>query len=161
MLSLLTDEQLDALRSIIVEEQSLRLIEEARRMHTTAENVVISPHEYALSSPLPSSILINPSAHRDSLPRTTSMIRYELYQSNTTLQFLPETSSADTCSICLRPKSGLMRTVPCSHSFHRDCLDSWVETQRKNTCPLCRASIFTEPPRRRRSLRRYRNAESS
>ena len=157
MLSLLTDEQLDALRSIIVEEQSLRLIEEARRMH---DNVVVSPH--ALSSSSPGSILINPS-HRDSLPRTTSMIRYELYQSNTNLQFLPETtSSADTCSICLRPKSGLMRTVvSCSHSFHRDCLDSWVETQRKNTCPLCRASIFTEPPRRRRSLRRYRNAESS
>lgn len=55
---------------------------------------------------------------------------------------LPEGSE---CSVCLSEFSPaeLVRTMPCpaagerGHSFHRECIDRWLWTNRK--CPLCNA----------------------
>lgn len=48
-------------------------------------------------------------------------------------------SSLDECSICLNSirRTRGIRDLPCGHSFHRRCIDSWKETG-KTTCPLCR-----------------------
>mmetsp|Transcript_65352 Transcript_65352/g.181283 ORF Transcript_65352/g.181283 Transcript_65352/m.181283 type:complete len:320 (-) Transcript_65352:74-1033(-) len=41
------------------------------------------------------------------------------------------------CSICLSDytEGALMRKLPCGHSFHRRCVDKWL--QRNKRCPLC------------------------
>ena len=50
------------------------------------------------------------------------------------------------CSICMSPihPIGLTYTI-CSHSFHLNCLNAWLENQSrrniKNTCPICRQCI--------------------
>lgn len=47
----------------------------------------------------------------------------------------------DQCSICLNSftTNNLIRTLPCNHQFHMQCIDSWLIT--KNTCPLCKKII--------------------
>jgi hypothetical protein len=45
------------------------------------------------------------------------------------------------CTVCLE---GLYmgqeaRRLPCSHTFHRPCIDSWLLAKRK--CPLCNLNI--------------------
>lgn len=44
-----------------------------------------------------------------------------------------------TCSICLDTiqPSQVARALPCSHTFHRECIRPWVA--RRRTCPECRA----------------------
>ena len=47
----------------------------------------------------------------------------------------------DTCARCLveYEPSDTLRSIPgCSHYFHAQCIDPWL--QLKSTCPLCRGS---------------------
>jgi hypothetical protein len=41
------------------------------------------------------------------------------------------------CQICLDPFSvrDTIRTIPCFHVFHRECIDGWLEQQ--GMCPVC------------------------
>lgn len=54
--------------------------------------------------------------------------------------------TSSDCSICMLPIDpiGLTYTI-CSHSFHINCLNAWIENQSrrniKNTCPICRQCI--------------------
>lgn len=45
------------------------------------------------------------------------------------------------CSVCLGPfdKGDQLRTLPCLHQFHKDCIDPWLRT--KSICPICKFSI--------------------
>lgn len=43
------------------------------------------------------------------------------------------------CSICLDLLSGLTRRLQCSHSFHKGCVDIWLQSH--DSCPNCRASL--------------------
>lgn len=47
----------------------------------------------------------------------------------------------DPCSICLASfeKEEKIYKLNCSHMFHTECLEHWLEQQ--FTCPLCRADI--------------------
>lgn len=52
------------------------------------------------------------------------------------------------CAVCLNGVKGKheIRELPnCSHVFHRECLDSWVDED-QHTCPLCRSSLLMPPP---------------
>ena len=46
---------------------------------------------------------------------------------------------ADRCAICLADYDvdDVLRSLPCQHRFHRDCVDCWLIDHR-NVCPLCR-----------------------
>ena len=50
------------------------------------------------------------------------------------------------CQVCQFPyeEGDVLRRLPCHHCFHKDCVDSWLET--KDTCALCRKSIVSSLP---------------
>jgi len=47
----------------------------------------------------------------------------------------------DDCSICINSfhKKDEIRVLPCSHFFHKECIDDWI--QKENSCPICRQLI--------------------
>jgi hypothetical protein len=51
-------------------------------------------------------------------------------------------NNLDRCDICLEPyvDAELLRILPCLHSFHVGCIDTWLGPY-KRTCPLCKAEI--------------------
>ncbi|KAI8333551.1 hypothetical protein BC941DRAFT_473298 [Chlamydoabsidia padenii] len=48
----------------------------------------------------------------------------------------------EECAICLEPyhENDRIRTLPCRHEFHMDCVDTWLTT-RKKFCPICKYNI--------------------
>lgn len=50
-----------------------------------------------------------------------------------------------SCPICLAEYEGgeSLRTLPCAHSFHALCIDTWLIV--RNDCPLCRQPPVTVP----------------
>ena len=54
-----------------------------------------------------------------------------------------------TCAICLEPfeAGDVLRELPCSHAFHRRCIDCWLLGTRSSracctdTCPVCKARV--------------------
>ena len=53
------------------------------------------------------------------------------------LDIKPTETETETCAICLDEMTGKCRTLPCGHTFHASCVDSWV--MRANRCPTCNA----------------------
>lgn len=56
----------------------------------------------------------------------------------------PIPDDSPNCSVCLSPIDNTVNTKTtdrCQHTFHRECLDRWLETH--NTCPECRVVLFS------------------
>ncbi|XP_067949814.1 E3 ubiquitin-protein ligase Arkadia-like [Watersipora subatra] len=55
-------------------------------------------------------------------------------------------SSDDKCTICISEyKTGEhVRRLPCLHLFHRDCVDRWLNSNKR--CPMCRVDIEATIP---------------
>ncbi|XP_057548810.1 E3 ubiquitin-protein ligase SDIR1-like isoform X2 [Amaranthus tricolor] len=49
-----------------------------------------------------------------------------------------------TCTICLEQvkRGELLRTLPCLHQFHVNCIDPWLCQQ--GTCPVCKLKVGSE-----------------
>ncbi|KAL3738437.1 hypothetical protein ACJRO7_019901 [Eucalyptus globulus] len=57
------------------------------------------------------------------------------------------------CAVCLssiEERDEVRELSNCSHAFHRECLDRWVDHNRV-TCPLCRCLLFPSERARTRS----------
>ncbi|KAK6924136.1 Zinc finger, RING-type [Dillenia turbinata] len=54
-------------------------------------------------------------------------------------------NKSSECSVCLsRFEDGEeIRKLQCKHTFHKDCLDRWLQ-QDWATCPLCRRNVLPE-----------------
>lgn len=50
-------------------------------------------------------------------------------------------TSCSTCAVCLCDfeAGNQLRTLPCSHKFHADCVDQWLQINK--TCPICKHEI--------------------
>jgi len=44
----------------------------------------------------------------------------------------------ENCTICLGKfkQYDVIRTLPCMHKFHAECIDEWLK--KKTACPICR-----------------------
>lgn len=53
------------------------------------------------------------------------------------------TTHAENCSICLSDyeDNEILRTLPCFHIFHRDCVDDWLKQSK--VCPICKYQVDT------------------
>lgn len=52
-----------------------------------------------------------------------------------------EDSEPTTCTVCceqLQPGE-LVKSLPCAHKYHGDCIDQWLQV--KAVCPICQCSI--------------------
>lgn len=63
-------------------------------------------------------------------------------------------ASVRECVICLCPYEAgdVLRTLPCMHMFHRDCVDPWL--RRDGSCPICKTDV-------RRALRSAQSYEAA
>ncbi|KPJ20551.1 Protein goliath [Papilio xuthus] len=48
----------------------------------------------------------------------------------------------ECCAICIEPYkvSETLRSLPCGHNFHKNCIDPWLLEHR--TCPMCKMDIL-------------------
>merc|ERR1711865_385582 len=63
--------------------------------------------------------------------------RDELDSSSTTCS-----SSSGVCSVCLAEleDGDILRVLPCSHHFHKECIDSWL-LHSSTACPVCKRNV--------------------
>ena len=63
----------------------------------------------------------------------------------------PNKELEDLCPICLCELSGSddFGTTLCGHSFHANCLSTWMIQDRRHTCPECRAYVGASASRSR------------
>jgi len=61
-------------------------------------------------------------------------------------EYGPDEEENECCPICLLDyeEGDEVRTLPCSHEFHKHCVDSWLENN--SSCPACRHSVYDSPP---------------
>jgi len=47
----------------------------------------------------------------------------------------------ESCSICYNPlEENVVQTI-CSHAFHSECIDRWVQVSNPPSCPMCRGAL--------------------
>ena len=56
-------------------------------------------------------------------------------------------TSGDNCAICIEllEDDDEVRGLTCGHCYHQSCIDPWF-TQRKASCPLCKADYYIPKP---------------
>lgn len=47
----------------------------------------------------------------------------------------------EMCSICYSSLETNVIQTTCSHAFHKECIDQWLQVSSSPTCPLCRGNL--------------------
>lgn len=63
----------------------------------------------------------------------------------------------NNCIICIEDILTDIEYLPCAHSFHRNCINEWMESN--NTCPICKIPIFISSPEQLRIYNYYKRIE--
>ncbi|XP_030923661.1 E3 ubiquitin-protein ligase RHA2B-like [Quercus lobata] len=100
------------------------------------------------------------SPNSDKLVITTSQYLKLIEKKNPTISFSKRTrimAEPIECTVCLSEfeEGDKVRNLQCKHTFHKDCLDSWLQQYCRATCPLCRTKVV--PDEIVDSYRRMRN----
>ncbi|XP_058809098.1 E3 ubiquitin-protein ligase RNF181-like [Phymastichus coffea] len=55
-----------------------------------------------------------------------------------------EAGAKEQCPVCLIDfeKGIISKRMPCKHSFHKECIEPWLE--KTNSCPVCRHELPTD-----------------
>ena len=52
----------------------------------------------------------------------------------------------EDCPICIQPLSRWKTyQLVCGHVYHEKCIDCWVQTKKKSSCPICRHPVKKTP----------------
>ncbi|GMY11291.1 E3 ubiquitin-protein ligase RHA2B-like [Fagus crenata] len=90
---------------------------------------------------------------------TTNQYLKLIEKKNPTTRFNKRMTMAEPieCRVCLSEfeEGDKIRKLQCNHTFHKDCLDSWLQQYCRATCPLCRTKVL--PDDIVASYRRMRN----
>ncbi|XP_039041201.1 RING-H2 finger protein ATL7-like [Hibiscus syriacus] len=75
---------------------------------------------------------------------TTTQYLKLIEEMNPTIRYSRRWSSE--CAVCLieLQEGEKVRRLKCRHSFHKDCLDRWLQQQYWATCPLCRTRVLPD-----------------
>jgi len=59
----------------------------------------------------------------------------------------PEDLKGEVCTICLcdYEKGNKIKTLPCTHNFHAECIDKWLGSN--NKCPNCKRYVDEDSPK--------------
>ncbi|XP_067933277.1 E3 ubiquitin-protein ligase Arkadia-like [Watersipora subatra] len=95
------------------------------------------PFHHAPTHPHPTTNDSNIGASQETIDRLTFAHRY----SQRVASDSDDGSSDDKCTICISEYNTgeHVRRLPCLHLFHRDCIDRWLNSNKR--CPMCRADI--------------------
>ena len=65
----------------------------------------------------------------------------KLQINNLPLRFFEEEDADKICTICLTEytEGNMLRILPCSHEYHYQCIDQWLEEH--SNCPICRGPV--------------------
>ncbi|KAJ3179274.1 hypothetical protein HDU85_004967 [Gaertneriomyces sp. JEL0708] len=93
--------------------------------------------------PLPGKTLTRQPTHT-SLRTTSSALTARTNLSTRTVN-VPGAPTSETCAICLGEfmDGEIIRTLPCAHYFHSECIDPWLMEQ-STCCPLCKEDCTPE-----------------
>lgn len=52
------------------------------------------------------------------------------------------TGDAKDCCICMEEftANDIVKRLPCSHAFHKKCIEQWL-LQHNNNCPICKMAV--------------------
>ncbi|KAI9117025.1 hypothetical protein K1719_012024 [Acacia pycnantha] len=82
----------------------------------------------------------------DTRPITTTQYLKLIERKNPTICFTKRLRQEGAeCRVCLSEfqEGEKVRNLKCKHTFHRDCLDKWLQ-QYWATCPLCRNQVLPD-----------------
>ncbi|XP_067941335.1 E3 ubiquitin-protein ligase arkadia-A-like isoform X2 [Watersipora subatra] len=87
----------------------------------------------------------NIGASQETIERTTFAHRYSKRVASDSEEG-KSGSSDDKCTICISEyeTDENVRRLPCLHLFHRDCVDQWLNSNKR--CPMCRVDIEATIP---------------
>ena len=79
-----------------------------------------------------------------SIISTTQYLRH-VEEKNPAVSYSKKSMGQQECAVCLSQISEgeSVRKLKCRHTFHKDCLDEWLQ-QCLATCPLCRAKVLPD-----------------
>ncbi|OMP02508.1 Zinc finger, RING-type [Corchorus olitorius] len=72
-------------------------------------------------------------------------IRYSKRSSSSSASSSRSFQESNECAVCLSEleEGEKVRKLKCKHTFHKDCLDKWLQ-QYWATCPLCRTKVLPD-----------------
>jgi hypothetical protein len=123
--------QIDFLQQLIAQRNAAAAAGEGPPVGTPKETIeslptrVFKPRAVTSSASSPSASSAEASVESAFLEQSATSANTELF----------------TCMVCLSEYEAgeVLRTLPCFHTYHRDCIDTWLKDS--NKCPVCKNMV--------------------